>query len=268
MLGEKNLIISGSATVAGGTFDKVQVSGSAKIDGDIICQRFEANGAAKTNGNIESDFIQINGACKVNGNCSFNKMQVNGSTSVSGNSMGGDIEVNGSAKFIGDINAKYCEISGSVTIEGSVYSDEIKSQGMLKISKDCEGEKIYLAGAFNVNGLINGEEVEIKCGWSSTAASIGGKKITINEGIGYVGNLLFSMKNILTGGRKTMVTCDSIEGDDIYLENTGAKIVRGKNIILGKNCNIDKIEYSESFVNNDGSIVREVVNILRDDIKV
>lgn len=263
----KNLIISGSASVAGGTFDRVNISGSAKIDGDIICKKFEANGAAKANGNIESDYIEINGAVKINGNCSFNEMQVNGTTSISGDSNGGDIEVNGSAKFIGNINAKCCEISGSISVEGSISSDEIKSQGMLNVSKDCEGEKIHLAGGFRVDGLINGEEIEIKSGWSSRASSIGGKKITIKEGYGFggLGILISSVKKIFTG-ESALVNCDSIEGDDIYLENTSAKIVRGKNIVLGKNCNIQKIEYTENFQNNYESTVGEVINIQNTDI--
>ncbi|MGL5712059.1 MAG: hypothetical protein ACRCX2_03500 [Paraclostridium sp.] len=37
-----------------------------------------------------------------------------------------------------------------------------------------------------------------------------------------------------------------LEGDNITLENCEARVVRGKNIEIGKNCNIKNVEYSGS----------------------
>ncbi len=46
-----------------------------------------------------------------------------------------------------------------------------------------------------------------------------------------------------------------IEGDDIYLENTKAKIIRGKVVEIGAECEIDIIEYLENLlVANDSSV--------------
>ena len=42
---------------------------------------------------------------------------------------------------------------------------------------------------------------------------------------------------------KGELTTELIEGDEIYLENTNAKIVRGNNITIGEGCNIGLIEY-------------------------
>ncbi|WP_216828547.1 hypothetical protein [Alkalihalobacterium elongatum] len=38
-----------------------------------------------------------------------------------------------------------------------------------------------------------------------------------------------------------------IEGDNIFLEHTTAKVVRGKNVVIGAHCQIDLVEYSTSF---------------------
>jgi cytoskeletal protein CcmA (bactofilin family) len=48
-------------------------------------------------------------------------------------------------------------------------------------------------------------------------------------------------------GRNKELTADIIEGDDVYLENTQAKVVRGNNIELGPDCEIELVEYKDSF---------------------
>jgi hypothetical protein len=36
---------------------------------------------------------------------------------------------------------------------------------------------------------------------------------------------------------------DTIEGDDIYLEHTTAKVMRGDTVDIGDGCEIDLVEY-------------------------
>ncbi|MCL6576409.1 hypothetical protein [Kyrpidia sp.] len=40
---------------------------------------------------------------------------------------------------------------------------------------------------------------------------------------------------------------ETIEGDDIYLENTRARVVRGTRVQIGPGCQIGLLEYSEDF---------------------
>ena len=56
---------------------------------------------------------------------------------------------------------------------------------------------------------------------------------------------------------KGELTTELIEGDEIYLENTNAKIVRGNNITIGEGCNIGLIEYSGEINISSESIVKE-----------
>ena len=53
------------------------------------------------------------------------------------------------------------------------------------------------------------------------------------------------------------LTTNLIEGDEIYLQNTNAKIVRGINITIGEGCNIGLVEYSGEIIISSESIVRE-----------
>jgi len=43
--------------------------------------------------------------------------------------------------------------------------------------------------------------------------------------------------------------------DEIYLENTHAKIVKGDNIKIGSECKIELVEHKESFKKDDKSEV-------------
>ena len=46
---------------------------------------------------------------------------------------------------------------------------------------------------------------------------------------------------------KNELTADVIEGDNVYLENTTARVVRGNNITIGQGCKIEMVEYKEDF---------------------
>jgi hypothetical protein len=48
---------------------------------------------------------------------------------------------------------------------------------------------------------------------------------------------------------------DTIEGDDIYLEYVKAKVVRGNNIEIGPDCEIDLIEYKNTLKQHESSRV-------------
>jgi len=52
-----------------------------------------------------------------------------------------------------------------------------------------------------------------------------------------------------------------IEADEISLEATVAKMVRGKRVTIGPGCRIDQVEYTESLQIDPKSVVREQVRV-------
>ena len=50
---------------------------------------------------------------------------------------------------------------------------------------------------------------------------------------------------------------DVIEGDNIYIEYTQAKIVRGNTIVIGPGCNIELVEYKNNYTKDKESTVIE-----------
>ena len=57
------------------------------------------------------------------------------------------------------------------------------------------------------------------------------------------------------------VVTDTIEADEVDLESTRARIVRGVNIRIGKGCEIDRIEYSGTIEHEPSAVIREIVQI-------
>ena len=70
-------------------------------------------------------------------------------------------------------------------------------------------------------------------------------------------SLLRALSSAWGGG----LEAELIEGDEIYLENTRADVVRGKQIEIGPHCKIGLIEYSESLKVHDNSDVGQQTKI-------
>ena len=79
-----------------------------------------------------------------------------------------------------------------------------------------------MEGAFKIRGLLNAGKLELKLHGPSEAREIGGEKITVKR----EGRFIFPRieKMITPFGFNTCLISDVIEGDEIYLEYTTAKI--------------------------------------------
>lgn len=220
-----NLCINGSGNAGGGIYDNVTINGSGKITGDIECRDFSINGSGEAAGNLIAQELQISGSGRITGDISAQELKINGSAKICGNVLDGNISIAGSADFEKNVNAKRVKIVGSVRIKG-----------------DCSAEHFHSDGAFTIGGLLNAEEVDIYLrSYKSSVREIGGGKITVRH---KGGTGAATIRNILSFGLLNYsIETDSIEGDEIYLENTKAGTVRGNNITIGHGCEIGLVEY-------------------------
>ena len=72
----------------------------------------------------------------------------------------------------------------------------------------------------------------------------------------------FSLKSLikfifLSLAINTGLCAETIEGDEIYLEYTKAKVIRGNNVTIGEGCEIELVEYKSLFEKSDKSVVIE-----------
>lgn len=223
-----DLKINGSGTASGGTYKNVRINGSGHIMGDVTCEDFTINGSGEVSDNVDSKFFRVNGSGRIGGKLTAGELKVNGSATFNSDVKGGDIDISGTSDFKKNINAHFIKVSGSVKAEGDLSAEVFNSNGL-----------------FEINGLLNADSVDINLYWhKSRAREIGGEKITVRVGKGGFGVLasIFSLS-----GHNPCLETDTIEGNDITLENTTAKVVRGTNITIGSGCDIGLVEYKGSF---------------------
>lgn len=216
-----NIKISGSGKVGGGKYNEVRISGSAKIEGDIDCSEYKCSGSSTAKGNVKAKIVGISGSTKIEGNLNTE-----------------EITVSGSSNILGSVVAQKVKISGSSEIGGSLHTEDIQISGSTSIDGDCEAENFHARGGFNIGGLLNAGNIEIEMYGRCKVKEIGGETINVKLGSSHI----FSrMINFFTDNGRLVTGV--IEGDDIYLEYTDAKMVRGNNITIGPNCNIEVVEY-------------------------
>lgn len=218
-----NLKISGSGRAGGGNYNEVRISGSGTISGNITCRSFTSSGSSRVEGSLKSKEVHISGSSRIGGSLNTEIMKISGSTHIEG-----------------DADCKEIHISGSAKVDGYLHSDTISISGGTHVGKDCEAESFKSSGGFTIDGLLNAGNIEINIGGNCTVKEIGGEKINIRS---YENHGFWGMLPHIFGSFINKLTTNVIEGDDIYVENTDAKVVRGNNVTIGPDCKIDSVEY-------------------------
>ncbi|MDG5786160.1 polymer-forming cytoskeletal protein [Evansella sp. AB-P1] len=229
-----NLILSGNGEVAGGVFENVIINGNGTVNGEIECDKFECNGSAKIKGDILSRITEIKGNTKVYGNVEANVIDLQGNSNISGK-----------------ITFERLVIKGNASLRNGIKGENVSLEGMVKINGDCEVENAYLNGAFTIDGLINGDKVGINLHGKSFVNEIGGEKISVKR----VGHTFLHLDKLFKSLSKELHV-ELIEGDDIILEYTKAKTVRGNRVSIGPGCEIELLEYRNELTISDEALVK------------
>jgi cytoskeletal protein CcmA (bactofilin family) len=274
-----NVHLAGSGRISGGFYDTVTVAGSGRIEGDVDAHLIKTAGSCRMDGDVKTKELKTAGSCRVAGDVKAELMKTAGSCAIEG-----------------DVQAEEIKIAGTQTVEGSLRAKEITSAGSLRVSEDVEAEKFLSRGGFEIGGLLSAEEVKIELG-GGKVMEVGGTRIEVRQrgrpfwgwrreprrvqihvqrGLEDLGETLESVFEDLgrlgeevsravgeslgyswAGRGAGFLEVDSIEGDEIFLESTKARVVRGKKIQIGEGCEIESVEYSESLDIAPGAQVKE-----------
>lgn len=229
---KNELVINGSGSSGGGTFETVKINGSGTINGDIISESLKGSGSSRVNGSIQAADVSFSGTGRVKGKVDCL-----------------ELIVNGSGTFEDNVIAKHLKFRGSGSIEGNLRGEGVNVHGSLTVGGDSESDSFNLHGGFSVDGMLNAEEIEIKLHGDSDVREIGCSSITVKKGNGTLSKL-FKLKG-------AVLKTEIIEGDEIYLENTEANIVRGGNVKIGPGCTIKKVEYRGDYECSEAAKVNE-----------
>lgn len=231
-----DLLINGFGSSNGGSFNTFTINGRGTVNGDVNCIEFDCNGSGTINGNVVADQAKFNGHGKIKGNFESQSLMIDGTAGITNN-----------------LIVKKLKVSGKANVGGKIKSDELKVKGRLTVEEDCEAETFKAESQFTIGGLLNADLIDITIFADCKAKEIGGQTILIKQ------------KNSLLGFFKpfirTQLETECIEGDKIEIENTKAGIVRGNQVTIGANCEIEIVEYSGEFTMDDNSIVKDIRKI-------
>ena len=227
---------AGGGSFQGGTYGEVVFNGSGTINGDVDAIAIRVNGAGTNNGRVKAQSVTVNGTASFNGEVQANEFTVNGDATVRDGGGFGRLMV-----------------KGNLSVGGSVAAHEIDLRGFLRIGGDCQSEAVTGEGGFTVAGLLNAGNIDVIVQSPSSAREIGGERIVIRQ----PASGLSSFTGLMTVFAEKRLTAETIEGDVVWLENTTAKVVRGKNVTVGMGCVVDLVEYAENYTPAGTAQVKE-----------
>jgi len=230
--------ISGSGSLSGGIYSRISISGSGKVNGDVVVEE-----------------IKISGSGRVNGTTEAGQIGVSGSATFSDAVIADEVRVSGSAKVDGRVQAKELKCSGSFRAGGGITSDYIKITGSLRTGGDVEADIFRATGGFDIDGLLTADKIEIHIGGRCRAKEIGGERIEVQRASHSILAGLVRILGVNSGISRLEATV--IEADEVHLEDTVADVVRGKRIDIGAGCRIGTVEYEEQLRVGDGAEVDE-----------
>lgn len=261
-----SIVCSGKAV--GGEYDVIEVAGSGTINGDVAFNRMSIAGSGKVEGKATGENIKIAGSLSINGDVDCSNASVAGSWRVEGDAEVREFTVNGSIKFLKNLKSSNMKIYGSANVDGNINADNLKILGTVKASKSCECNDFKAYGSFEIGELLNAENIMINPSGKCYVKEIGGTSIEVSQklkednmssAVNVFGDIVNFFKDITgsNNGRWGTLECDTIEGDNVTLENTTAKVVRGNVVYIGEGSTVDLVEYKGTLSKHPRAVVKE-----------
>ncbi|WP_066074431.1 cytoplasmic protein [Neobacillus soli] len=232
----ENLIINGSGSYPGGRYDKISIRGEGTIVNDVECAVFHVYGTCEAVENLTTGSVKIFGEAEVKGNMEAQETLVMGTMAVGNHA-----------------HLKKIKIFGLLEVGERLSGDVAVIKGSISVDGDVEYETFDSSGGFEIKGLLTADTIKIGLRFGeSSAEEIGGGKITVKK----------RKNSLLPFGKEIgTLTAKVIEGDEIYLENTKAEIVRGNMVKLGPGCQIGLVEYRKDLTVDSRATIKTKTKI-------
>lgn len=232
----ENLIINGSGSYPGGRYDKVSIRGEGTIVNDVESSSFHVYGTSEAVENLKTGSVKVFGEAEIKRNIEAEDTLVMGTMMVGGNA-----------------HLKKIKIFGLLEVGERLTGDEANIKGSIAVNGDVEYDTFDSSGGFEIKGLLTADTIKVGLRFGqSSAEEIGGGKITVKK----------RSNSLLPFGKEVgSLTAKVIEGDDIYLENTKADMVRGNKVKIGPGCQIGVVEYRNDFTHDPKATIKTTTKI-------
>ena len=231
--------VRGAGELSGGDYARIVILGSGEITGDVRAERVRSFGSGEMHG-----FSEIGKLCVV------------GSGSVGSGLTAGHVRALGAFEVRGRLEAAKLSVTGACEVDGDVRVDELRALGLLEC-QTAESSSLRVRGAVEIEGLLSGDSVELHLGGAdSRVGEIGGERVEVwRRTLGKRNPLVKALGWLCNPGLRAHLRVSTVEADDVALEDTRAKTVRGKRVWIGLGCEIDEVEYEETLVVHPKAVV-------------
>ncbi|WP_433944293.1 hypothetical protein [Paenibacillus sp. SN-8-1] len=222
----RDMKINGVGKASGGRYNRVLLDGIGTINGEVQCEELQCNGQMKLNAQLTAERITINGTGKITGPV-----------------QSGDFRTDGMLDVEQEVRFNKLVLNGILKCGAGASGEQAEIYGTLKLKEDLQCETLEVRGNLQVEGLLNADTIKIEMIGKCNVREIGGEHIMVRK-LNKAPGLLEMFSGKLLGSR---LTADVIEGDEIELEYTKARVVRGSRVRIGPGCEIDYVEYKETY---------------------
>jgi cytoskeletal protein CcmA (bactofilin family) len=186
----------------------------------------------------------LNGKSKASGG-TFEEVKIDGLSSIKGDLVCDTMEADGICEFNGNVrvNGK-AEIDGVCKIYGDMDTEDLDVDGVLSVKGSVTAENARLNGTPLIEGTFNIGSLDLKFYNSPRVKEVVGGRIHIRHG---------------TNTR--YFKAELVEGDDIYLERSKIKVVRGDSVVIGEGCTVDRAEYRSELNIRPKAVVKERIKL-------
>ncbi|MDF2837528.1 MAG: hypothetical protein K0Q63_3168 [Paenibacillus sp.] len=216
-----DLRLVGTSESAGGRFAKLQITGDAKLVGNVACTNFALPGTPSSNGDLKTETLKLTGELRIRG-----QLQAGG-----------------------------CSGMGDIAADGGMRGEKLSLSGRIRSDGLIEAETLDVRGVVEAEQGINAGQATLRMYGPSRIKEIVGGTITVRKSRG------LKLKGMLQTDPNTGLTAELIEGDEVYAEYTSAEIVRGTKVKLGPGCEIRRVEYRDSLQVHEKSSVGFAVQL-------
>lgn len=231
-----NLHLTGESSVAGGLYNNVRITGDEIIQGDLDCINLKLIGTCDIRGSVKAQMAKVTGTADIRGSLEAEEFTIAGTINIDQNAA-----------------VKRFKIYGETKVRGNAAVEQAEIFGQLDINGECNTETFTAKGPLRIGGLLNAGKIDLEMHSQCRIKEIGGEQINIRRGTDMIFKKIVKFFCMPRDFYQGHLITDSIEGDDIYLEYTQAKVVRGGNITLGPGCKISLVEYKHTFHKHEDS---------------
>ncbi len=236
----EDLKIYGNMSISGGKYNDVIIHGRGVIQSELTARNVKVNGNMVVNGSLKAEELKINGSGKI-----CEKSDVD------------SVEIYGHLKSTSSLQSSNIKCHGGLNVDGDLCSSRLDIQGEMKVKENCSADELKIIGNIKIGKELNADNINIQLYKKSEIQEIVGGKIKIGRMSENKISRFFQTIFLVDLFKNASLVVDTIEGDEIILENTKASVIRGKNINIGKGCVIDYLEYSGALSKSDNSEIKE-----------